>query len=152
MSFTRAVARAMLPRLVGYGWNTPKIIGWLRVNQASYRRSDMLSDVRKYTNLAEFSPKVINSKAEDVISRSFMGEVDMKRPRKYRIYAQAKYTNLDTGSVTYEHLSFYDDTARSKQDWSDEFQRSKDEAKYLPQYAISNIDIIAVEHNRGLSY
>ncbi len=152
MPFARAAARAMMPRLVSYGWSSSRIVGWLGLHAATYRRATMLRDIRKFTNLVKFSPKVIKAVSDKPLSRSLIIEHDLNRPRNYRVYAQAKYTDLETGKVSYRHLSFYDDTLRSKEGWGEEFERAKQEAEYLPAFSISDVTVLAVEHNRGLPY
>lgn len=142
----------MIPRLVSYGWSSSKIIGWLGDYKATYRRGLMLSDIRQYTNMQNFGPRIMGYDISKVLPKSYMSEVDLTRARRYRIYATAKYTDNETGAVSYRRLSFYDDTQRSKSDWSEEFKRMTAIESYLPDYDISDVEVLFVEHNRGLDY
>ena len=152
MPFSRAMARAMMPRLVGFGWSSSKITSWLGSYGASYRNTTMLADIRKFRNLAEYSPRVIAASPTTAISKSLLSEVELTRPRKYRVYAEGKYTDLETGYTRYKNLSFYDDTRRSKEDWAYEFEIAKREAEYMPNTSITDVRILAVEHNTKLGY
>lgn len=152
MAFARAAARAMMPRLVKYGWGSSQIIDWLGKYGATYRRATMLADIRQYSNMVDFGPKVVNYAKNKIIPKSLLGEVDFARARRYRVYATGKYTDQETGKVTYRRLSFYDDERRSKQAWADEFSRMKSEEEYMPSFAIEDIEVLYVEHNKGLQY
>lgn len=142
----------MIPRLVGYGWSSSKIIGWLGDYNATYRRVTMLSDIRRYTNMQDFGSKIVDYNIEKIMPKSFMSEIDLTRARRYRIYATAKYTDRESGAVSYRRLSFYDDTRRSKTAWGDEFKRMVGAETYMPDYDIDNVEVLMVEHNRGLDY
>lgn len=152
MAFARAAAMAMIPRLVGYGWSSSKIIGWLGDYNATYRRATMLADIRRYTNMQAFGSRVIGYDNEKLFPKSMMGEHDLTRARRYRIYATAKYTDRESGAVSYRRLSFYDDTRRSKTAWGDEFKRMVGTENYMAEFDIDDVDVLYVEHNRGLDY
>ncbi len=153
MAFSRAMARAMMPKLVGFGWSAAHINKWLTGYGASYRKSIFLSDVRQIRQLMEFGSRVVSAPPTAIITKSQMSEVDLKhRERKYRIYATGKYTDMETGRVTYRNLSFYDDTTRSKQGWADEFEQAQLEIASAPGTIVSDINILAVEHNRTQPY
>lgn len=152
MALARAAARAMMPRLVAYGWSSSKITKWLAGHGASYRRITMLSDIRQFRNMAKFSPRVVKYGSAKIIPKSIMSEVDLSRARRYRVFGMAKYTDVETGAVRYKNVSFYDDTRRSKDDWATEFEDMIKAEDYKPDQAISDVQILHVEHNRGLDY
>ena len=152
MPLARAAARAMMPRLVGYGWSPSKITKWLGGHNATYRRVTMLADIRQFRQVAEFGPKVVKLPTSKIVPKSILSEVDLSRARRYRVYGMGKYTDVETGAVRYRNLSFYDDTRRSKDEWAEEFERMKQAENYKPDQEITDIQIIHVEHNKGLSY
>ena len=152
MGLTRAMVKAMTPRLVKYGWSANKIISWSISKGFGYNRSTMLSDMRRTKSLLDFGDKVIKAPVDTLISRSDMSEISFERARRYRVYGIGKYTDVNTGYVKYKNLSFYDDNLNSKQGWSESFEAAKEESEYLPDTIISDIDIIAVEHNTRLGY
>ncbi|KKN36635.1 hypothetical protein LCGC14_0771580 [marine sediment metagenome] len=152
MPLARAAARAMMPRLVNYGWSSSKITKWLAGHNATYRRVTMLTDIRQFRNMAEFGPRVVKYTGSKIIPKSLMSEVDLSRARRYRVYGMAKYTDVETGAVRYKNVSFYADDRRSKDEWSQEFEDMIRAEDYKPDQVISDIKILHVEHNRGLEY
>lgn len=152
MPLARAVARAMMPRLVGYGWSSSKITKWLGGHGATYRRVTMLADIRKFRDMADFSSGTVRYRIDKLFPKSMMGEVDLTRELRYHIYGTGRYTNIETGAVSYRRLSFYDDVRRSKTDWGEEFIRQKLESDSDPLYVVDNITVSYVEHNKGLDY
>lgn len=152
MPFPRAMARAMMPRLVKYGWSGRKIENWLIGYGAGYRRQTMLSDIRVFRNLDTFSPKVMALAPEASIARGIMSEVDLRRARNYRVYGMGKYVDRETGRVFYHHISRYDNTLRSKRGYVDMFERDQKEDDSDPTAFLIEVDVLAIEHNRGLPY
>lgn len=152
MPFARAAARAMMPRLVNYGWSTSKITKWLGGHGATYRRITMLADIRQFRDMRDFSPRVVRYGTDKLFPKSLMGETDLRRQFRYHVYGTGRYTNIETGAVSYRRLSFYDDDRRSKTDWGKEFGRQQLETTSDPLYVIDNVTISYVEHNQGLDY
>ena len=152
MPLARAAARAMMPRLVNYGWDSSKIIKWLGGHGATYRRITMLADIRQFRDMADFSPRTVSYNVAKLFPKSMMGEADLTRQLRYHVYGTGRYTNIETGAVSYRRLSFYDDTRRSKADWGNEFTHQKLESDSDPLYVVDNITISYVEHNKGLDY
>lgn len=142
----------MIPRLVDYGWGSNRIIRWLGKYGVHVRRATMLADIRQFRNMAQFGPRVVKYATGKIIPKSLLSEVNLSRARRYRVYGMAKYTDVETGYVRYKNVSFYDDTRRSKDEWSEEFEDMMKAEDYKPDQAISDIRILHVEHNRGLDY
>ncbi|KKM24363.1 hypothetical protein LCGC14_1605840 [marine sediment metagenome] len=152
MPLARAVARAMMPRLVGYGWSPSKITKWLAGHNATYRRITMLADIRQFRNAVIFGPRVLDYPGNKIIPKSLLSEVNLTRARRYKMVGMGKYTDVETGAVRYRHLSFYGDTRLSKDEWAEEYERQHPAGACIPGSEVTDIQILLVEHNKGLDY
>jgi len=152
MAMTRAMARAMMPRLVGYGWSGRRIWSWLGKYKAQYHHATFYKDLREFKDIAEFGSKIIKLADEARIPHKLMSEVELARPRRYRVFGRAKYRDLETGRTWSKRVSFYDDTEYVKREWGDEYIRQKRQAAYEEGWEVEDISIVHVQHMKGWSY
>lgn len=151
-SVPRYLARMVIPKLVKQGLSASAIIRDLRGRGLIYRRMSMLSDIRREVGIFKFGKAVVSLGSDVQIPKRIMVETDLLRARKYRVYGTAKYVNIETGRTTYEPVSFYDNTLRTKDQWSEEYISQKEEAKYREEVVCEGIEIFSVEHNKGFRY
>lgn len=148
----RYIGRMLIPKFIDLGYAGSAIIRELRNLGYSYRNTDMLRDIREQVQIAAFGDAVKNL-AGDVIPPNYvMTETLLSQPRAYRVFGTAKYVNVETGRVTYEPVSFYTDTLKSKDDWLNQYISMKEEAAYRSDVSVEGIDIYAIEHNEGWLY
>lgn len=151
-SMPRYLGRMVLPKLVKKGLSTPAIIRYLRGHTGSWSRTVMLGDIREVQGIAQFGKAVKSLSSTAIPVKGIMVEADLKAARKYRVFGTAKYINKETARTTYEPISFYDDTLRTKQDWSNEYIRMKETEQYREEVVCETVDIFAIEHNKGFRY
>lgn len=152
MPFTRAMGRAWMPRLVSFGWSSNRIIGWLTARDAQYWRNTMLADIRQIRLRQEFTPKIMDLAGDATIKQSIIADTQLRQKRKYRVFAEAKKFDTETGRTYYERISFYDDTLKTKDAWSDDYMDAMFESEQYPNVEIQKLQITMVEHNKGYPY
>jgi hypothetical protein len=148
----RYIARMLIPKFIDLGYAGSAIVRELRKQGYGYRYQNMLSDIREQTQIAIYGD-VVRKLADNVKpSQGIMTETELLAPRKYRVFGTAKYLNIETGRTSYEPISFYTDTLRTKQQWVEEYVGQKEESKYREDVSVEGIDIYAIEHNEGWRY
>jgi len=148
----RSIAMAMLPAHVKAGYSASKVIATWKLRGLTYRRGTMLADYRDAANRLNFSPKVIDYVGSKKIPKSIMSETELKRNRRYRVFANVKYVDSETGRTTYKGVSFYDNTLRTKEGWGQEYIKQKQTAAYEEQLEVAEISITEVQHQKGWKY
>lgn len=151
-SLPRYFGRMVIGAVIPLDWSSRRIINYLARTTGTYRRTDMLRDIREAKDIFEYGSKV-NALAVNIRPpKTVMVEIELKRARKYRVFGRTREVNRDTGRVSYKQISFYDDTLRTKDKWGKEYLKQKEEARYELEEDITNVDIFAIEHHEGWSY
>jgi hypothetical protein len=148
----RYVARMLIPKFIDLGYIGSAIIRELKTSGYSYRYQVMLKDIREQQQISVFG-EAVRKLADNVKPpKSIMTETELSAARKYRVFGTAKYVNIETGRTTYEPISFYTDTLRTKEKWAEDYIGQKEESKYREDVSVEGIDIYALEHNEGWRY
>ena len=151
-SMARYLGRMVLGQLVPLDWSTRRIINYLGRSTGTYRRTDMLRDIREAQDIHQFGSSVRDLAINVRPPQDIMVETALTRRRKYRVFGRVKSVDVDTGRVQYEIKSFYTDSLRTKEQWVDEFQRQKQLSDSAPEFAVEEMDIYAIEHFEGMPY
>jgi hypothetical protein len=152
MAILRAIFRAAIPDFLRKGFSANAMIREARSWGVSYRRTDMLNDVREF--MGRFvNEERVKSLARNEIPRPWhMTEVDFRRLRNYRVWGDAEYYNPLTGQTSTQLISFYDDELRTEEEWEAEFAKQKEEAQYKTGIEFVSFNMRYLEHNKGMPY
>lgn len=151
-SMARYLGRMIIGKRVALGWSSSRIVKDLVKTSGSYRRIDMLRDIREIQDVEAFGSKVRDLAVNVRPSQDIMVEMELTRKRKYRVFGRVKTVDIDTGYVRYEIKSFYSDSLRTKEQWGEEFLRQKRISDSDPTVAVEEMDIYAIEHYEGMPY
>lgn len=144
--------RAMVPSFIRADMSSGAMIRAARTAGFSYRRTNMLRDIREFTGLMRHEAAVRATVSDRFISRGAMTEIDLKRDYRYRGFADATYRNVDTGDLETKMVSFYDDELRTEDDWSKLFDDWRVEAESRIEYELVDFKMRALEHQAGWAY
>lgn len=148
----RTVARSVIPSLVKRGFGANAITRVLKVQGLSFRRINMLKDIREINGLVKMEKYTRAVSGVKQFPKFGMVEHELKRDRRYRVFATMKTRNMVTGEESEKDISFYDDEHRSKDNWVEAFEDQYEEKMYEKQEEITGISIRSVEHQRGWMY
>ena len=151
-SMARYLGRMAIGQVVPLDWATRRIITYLGRTSGTYRRTDMLRDIREAKDIHQFGASVRDLAVNVRPPQDIMVETALTRRRKYRVFGRVKEVDIDTGRVQYKIKSFYTDSLRTKEQWVDEFQRQKQQSDSEPQLLVEEMDIYAIEHFEGMPY
>lgn len=151
-SMPRYLGRMVIPKLLKKGYSVPAVVRYLRKTTGGWRYQIMLMDIREIRGIQRFGKAVKRLSFTAIPSKRIMVETELRAARKYRIFGTAKYVNKETGRTTYESISFYDNTLRTKERWGEEYMRMKEQAKYREEVVCEELDIFSIEHQEGWDY
>jgi len=152
MPIERAIGRIMINALIPQGFGANAITRALREAGVSYRRTDMLSDIRDFAGRAKYEGNVLGLSGNSVIPRAWMSETELKMPYKYRVFGDADILDDVTDEVTRVTKSFYTDDLAAKGDWENEFISISQEGYSTEGQAITNFQVKSVQHNAGYPF
>jgi len=148
----RALFRAMIPTFIGLEWTSTAMTNQALRMGVSYRRTNMLADIREFTGLMRHETAIRATPSTVRVAKFDMTEVDLRRARRYRGFADATYRNIETGEQVTKPISFYDDELRTEDEWSDVFDEDRRLAEYKPGEELVGFTLTAVEHQSGWDY
>ena len=151
-SMARYFGRMVIGAVVPMDWSTRRIINYLAGTVGTYRRTDMLKDIREAKDIYTYGSKVKDLAINIRPPTDIMVETKLKRARRYRVFASARHVNKETGRVSYHNISFYDDSLRTKEQWEDEYIDQKEKDEYEVGETVTDVDIFAIEHHEGWGY
>lgn len=148
----RAVFRSFAPQWVRLGWSANQMINRAREMGIGFRRSEMLAITRAATGLEKLEKAVRATAGDALFPKYAMVEADFRAARRYLIHGVIRYTDPETGEETVDHISFYDNTRKTKDQWvSDWFDRSA-WSDSVEMVAIHGLEIVSVQHKPGWGY
>jgi len=152
MALERAIGQVMINALLGEGLGSNAIIRALRSAGASYRRADMLSDIRDFAGRAKYEANVLGLNRNTVIPGTWMSETELNIPYKYRVFGNADILDDETGDVFRTTKSFYTDDLAEVGDWENEFISAAQESYSMEGQSITNFQVKSVQHNEGYPF
>jgi len=151
-SMSRYFGRMVIGAVIPMDWSSRRIINYLAGTVGTYRRADMLKDIREARGIYTFGSKVKGLPINVLPPTDMMVETALKRPRRYRVFGMARHEDRGTGRISYRDISFYDDSLRTKEQWEKEYIQQKEKAEYEVGEIVTGIDIFAIEHQEGWRY
>ena len=119
----------------------------------TYRRTEMLADIRKYTGRAKHEVAILAMSGNKAVPLDWMVETDLNMPgANYRVFGKAKFYDWNTGTEFEQTLSFYHTDWLEKEDYASEFKDY-----FGGGYTADNLELLAfnqtvLEHNEGKEY
>ncbi|MBA7471385.1 hypothetical protein ES707_06691 [subsurface metagenome] len=152
MGIERAIGRAIIERMAPTGMSANSIINLARDQGGSYRRTDMLEDIRVAGERFKNQYWVESLKSNEVVSAGLMVDKDLGIDRKYRVYGTYSYYDTETEDYYDETKSFYTNDLKNKGAWVDDYQESFEEGYAQVGEEYMGFSVTAVEHNTGWGY
>lgn len=148
----RSLARMVFPTLARHGWSYARMLRYAKGKGWTYAPKVMSKDIREMRNSAEFGRKVMSLGGDITIPKAAMSPTELRLPRKYRIFGQATYRNIETGELKYVTKSMYDNTLHTKTEWEQDFVGEQLSGETDPLWRPEAFSILEVQHNIGYPY
>lgn len=153
MAVARALFRALIPDFVRIGYNATRMISTaVSMGIPTYRRQDMLTDIREFQGFFRREAIVREWDVNKIPHKGLMTETPLSRDRRYRVFADVWEVNTITGERDQRVISFYTDELQTFAQWEEEYIDMIGEARYRAEYEIDMMETRAIEHNVGWRY
>lgn len=145
----QAIFKSMAPQLAG----SAEMIRAARKLGGTYRKTDMLADIRTYTQRAKYQTSISRMSGNKVVPKSWMVETVLKEPgANYRVFGKAKFYDWNTGTEFEKTVSFYHTDLMNKDNFGQDFHDY-----FARYYKEENLEILSfnqeiLEHNEGKPY
>jgi hypothetical protein len=121
MPIERSIALNIIRSLVPLNLPGSRIISYLAGLNLTYRRTDMLSDIRTAFDRIKYETQVTSLAPDQVVPESWMSREEMSAPYNYRIALKVDYYDPDTGAYSTEHRYMFADEASAVGDYVEQF-------------------------------
>ena len=152
MPLEKAIGKAIIRSLAGTDMSISRIISTARSVGGTYRRQDMLNDIRVTREKVKYQDAVSRLDPGRSIPRGYMVENDLDRPYNYRVFGEAEIYDEDAGEYYTKKVSWYTDDLLSKGDMESEFISGFHGLYAEEDQSLTGVNVIGIEHNRGLHY
>lgn len=144
----RAVIKAVIPDFVNAGFSFNRFAKYMRdLHGFAYRRADMLSDWNKTAGLMRNKDLFEDVSYFDEIPSRDMASVQFTRPRRFRWFGEATYTDQTTGESVKKWVSGYSNTDPFKSLWESEFMEQWGETEEYKGMVIEGVNIVGAWRN-----
>lgn len=148
----RALFRILLPTYVRTGVSMNFMIRDAKRLGISFRRSDMLGEIRYFQNWFKFEALTSKLPKDTRVPPHLMSEVNLTRSAKYRAFGEATYEHPITGATFTKDVSMYDDTRRNPIGYEEKMIEEIEEDPSQAGWNLVDVRFRVVEHNQGWSY
>ena len=148
----RAIGVALFRGLAGKGISAGRLIDIARAAGGTYRRQEMLTDIRKAEGLFLHGAQIKKLGPGDTVPRAWMFETELEADAKYRVMGDMTVWDEETNSYLTQNASFftndYDNLGNYAKGFFDHYSGT-----YIEQdLEISEFQVTALFHNAGYDY
>jgi len=153
MGLSKAIGQAIFKSLVPDGIPANAMISIAKKLGGTYRRTEMLSDIRKYTGRIKYEGNITTMGANNAVPRAWMVETELNEPgANYRVFGKGTFYDPASGQTFTQTVSFYHTDLMKKEDYANDFRDY-----FTDSYKEDNLDLLsfdqtALEHNLGKPY
>ena len=153
MPLGKAIAKDIFKAMAGQGIRPMEMIRIARNFGGTYRKIDMLDDIRAYENRIKYQTLIEQLPSDAKVPKAFMSETILNEPEaKYRVFGEATFVDAQTGDQYAQRVSFYTTDYLDGGGYSDQFAGAY-EGKYTEEdFKFTGFTMEALEHNQGYGY
>lgn len=151
-SLIRSQARTIIPNLVRQGFGVTRIVREISAMFGTYRRQTMFADVNEFRNFYSMREQTMSWPNDQEPKTSIMSEVELRRLRNYRVFAEASYLDPDTGEAEEKVVSWYTNESGTMEELADQYRTNVILYEYKPGKILDKLDIVHIQHNKGWKY
>ena len=153
MPLAKSIGQVIFKRLAPDMASAASMIRVAAKYGGTYRRTEMLADIRKYTGRAKFQAGIERLSPDSVVPRAWMVETNLNNPEaNYRVFGKATVLDLRTGKEDEQVFSFYHNERLSKEQYAREFNEYFSEDSIDPDMEFLSFNQTIMEHNVGKPY
>lgn len=153
MPFVKAIGQAIFKLMAGELATSAEMIRAAAKLGGTYRRTEMLADIRKYKGFVKHQGAIEALADNRVVPRAWMIETQLKEPgANYRVFGKAQFYDWNTGTEFSKTVSFYHTDLMKKEDYARDFDEYFTGGYQDQDLELLSFNQIGVEHNLGKPY
>jgi len=153
MALAKAIGQAIFKSLAPEFGTAESMIRVAKKMGGSYRRTEMLADIRKYTGRIKYEVPIRTMGGNNAVPRGWMVETDLNEPgANYRVFGKAQFYDWNTGTEFEQTVSFYHTDLMKKDDYASDFDNYFRGGYQEENLELISFDQTALEHNVGKPY
>ena len=153
MAIARSIGQTIFKTMAPEMGTAASMIRMAAKYGGTYRRTDMLSDIRKYTGRIKYQANIGSMSGNTAVPKTWMIETDLNEPgANYRVLGKAKFFDWNTGTEIEQTVSFYHTDLMKKDDYESEFGEYFQGGYEEQNMELISFDQTALEHNIGKPY
>jgi len=121
MGLIRAVALNVIKSLVPLNLPGSQVIHYLQQLNLSYRRIDMLSDIRTAFDRVKYESQIAALKPDAIVPEAWMNTEKLGSPYNYRVHLKVEYYDESTQGVITAHRYMFEDDLKSIEDYEGDY-------------------------------
>jgi phenylalanyl-tRNA synthetase beta subunit len=125
MGIERSVALNIIKSLTGLNLPYERIINVIKSAGVSYRRTDMLTDIRNAEGFVKYQKQVSGLLGNQTVPEAWQYNQAFSAPYKYRVDFKIEYVDIETGQRQIGYKSMY----------QDDYLKTGDYISQYPDYA-----------------
>ena len=153
MPLAKAIAQTIFKSLVPEGLGANAMIKIAQKLGGSYRRKEMLEDIRKYTGRIKYHGNITTMGGNRPVPKVWMVETDLNEPgANYRVFGKGTFYDPVSQQEFEQTVSFYHTDLMKKDDYAREFMDYFTNPYQQDNIELLSFDQTALEHNLGKPY
>lgn len=153
MALSKAIGQAIFKRLAPELMRPMEMIRYAKRFGGTYRKTDMLADIRTYTHRAKYQTLIEGLSGNEVVPKAWMTPTELAEPgANYRVFGKSDVLDLRTGIVDEQVFSFYHTELLKKDDYASDFIDYFGEDSAPQDMEILSFNQTILEHNIGKPY
>lgn len=150
--FKSFLLRQYLPGWLAQGYSVTKLYNQWKGTELGFRKKEFLKVGRQVTGYMKKEKSVKEWPERKLLRRHLYIETDLRRARRYRVFARAEYYDIWEDVEVEKTISIYTDSLTSKYDWQERVMAELTEEENYQRYHIRSITMGSIEHQRGAPY
>lgn len=150
--FKQLLLRNFLPGWIVAGRTVTALYNQWKGTELGMRKQEFLKVGREVSGLMKKEKAVVAWPERELPKHHLFIETDLRRAKRYRVFARATYYDMWEDQDIEKHISFYTDSLKSKYDWEQEFMEQFGEVEEYQRYHIRGLKIGSIEHQAGAPY
>ena len=147
MPLIRAVALNIIKSMVPLNLPGSQIIHYLRTLNLTYRKTDMLFDIRKAFDRVKYETRIAKLAPDKFVPESWMSTEKLGEPYNYRVHLKVDYYDPDTQTFSTEHRYMFADERLTVGEYVDAFPDYAMSKDYVQDRSFEGASVVGITKN-----
>jgi len=147
MSLARAIALNIIKSFVPLNIPGSQIIHYLQELNVTYRRTEMLTDIRTAFDRVKYETQVTALRPDQPVPEAWMSKEEIAAPYNYRVHLKVDYYDPMTDTYDTEHRYMFADEYSAVGDYVEEFPDYAMSKDYVQEKEFAGATVVGVTKN-----